>query len=52
MASKNFGLKGFEAIINGIKQLKELRELVLRCGVNRVKVKGAEMLGELLGKLR
>ena len=51
VASKNFGIKGFEAIMTGMKQLKTLKALQFRCGVNRVKVRGAELLAEVLSGL-
>ena len=51
VASKNFGYLGFKYIVNGLTHLPQLKELVFRCGVNRVGGNGAEITRDLLYKL-
>lgn len=43
VASKNFGYLGYKYVISGLEKLTQLKKLVLRCGVNRVGVNGAEI---------
>jgi hypothetical protein len=48
VASKNFGYLGFKYVISGLQKLTQLKKLVLRCGVNRVGINGAEITKEML----
>lgn len=51
VASKNFGYLGYKYIIEGLKPLTQLKELTLRCGINKVGYQGAEITRDLLLKL-
>jgi len=52
VASKNFGYLGFKSVIDGMRTLTGLTKLILRCGVNRVGINGAEIVKEMLGNMK
>jgi hypothetical protein len=51
VASKNFAYIGYKYIINGLSALTNLRELSLRCGINRVGYNGAQITADMVSKL-
>lgn len=51
VASKNFGYLGFKSVIDGMKTQTGLKKLILRCGVNRVGINGANIVKDMLANM-